>query len=163
MLNARNVTKRFGELTALSHVNLSLKKGEIYALIGPNGSGKTTLVKIIAGLLPATGGSIKIDKFDIASSPVEAKSLMGYIPDDPRVWSMMTGEEYLRFAGTLWGMGKQQIDKELPELLSLFKLYDIKDYYFEDYSRGNKQKFSILGSLIHSPRPLEWICWVKAF
>lgn len=154
MLKIHNLTKTFGDLVAVQRVSFELKPGEIFALIGPNGSGKTTIVKIISGLLRPTEGTVSIEGYDVVQQPVEAKGVIGYIPDEPAIWPSMTGEEFLHFTGALYGIPEKERMEKIPELLSIFNLKGIEKRYFEDYSRGNKQKFVILGALLHKPKLL---------
>ncbi len=154
MLVVEGLTKKFGGVVALENVSLSLKAGEIFALIGPNGSGKTTLIKCIAGLLHPHTGTIRVDRVPLAEEPVRAKSKMGYIPDDPVIWPGMTGLEFLSMVGSLYGIPRKTSAKRIPELLALFRLEDMAYQYFDDYSRGNRQKFSILAALLHQPKLL---------
>jgi ABC-2 type transport system ATP-binding protein len=150
-LNIKNFTKTFGDIKAVQNLNLTIKKGEIFSLIGPNGSGKTTIIKSIAGLLRPTAGQIKINGLDTISRPEETKSIIGYIPDNPEIWSYITGEEFLYMIGAFYGMSKQKTADRIPALLRIFALNGIEKHYFQDYSRGNKQKFTILAALLHSP------------
>jgi len=154
MLEIKNLTKTFDELKAVDDVSVTIKKGEIFSLIGPNGSGKTTIIKVIAGLLQPTGGEVVVYGSNISEDPVKSKSQIGYIPDEPTVWSSMTGEEFLHFTGALFGISNEERAKKISELLSLFKLEGIEKNYFENYSRGNKQKFTIIAALLHSPQIL---------
>ena len=154
MLEIKNLTKTFDELKAVDDVSVTIKKGEIFSLIGPNGSGKTTIIKVIAGLLQPTGGEVVVYGSNISEDPIKSKSQIGYIPDEPTVWSSMTGEEFLHFTGALFGISNEARAKKISELLSLFKLEGIEKNYFENYSRGNKQKFTIIAALLHSPKIL---------
>lgn len=154
MLEIKNLTKTFDELKAVDDVSVTIKKGEIFSLIGPNGSGKTTIIKVIAGLLQPTEGEVVVYGSNISEDPIKSKSQIGYIPDEPTVWSSMTGEEFLHFTGALFGISNEARAKKISELLSLFKLEGIEKNYFENYSRGNKQKFTIIAALLHSPKIL---------
>jgi ABC-2 type transport system ATP-binding protein len=154
MLQIQNLTKKFGNKIALDNVSFSLGAGEVFCLIGPNGSGKTTLVKNVGGLLQPTAGSVSVGGFDAVKNPEEAKSLIGYIPDEPTVWSSITGGEFLQIVGALYGVSPKEQQERVPHLLALFGLQGIEDDYFEDYSRGNKQKFSILAAFLHRPKLL---------
>src|SRR3989344_5810505 len=154
MLTVSNLAKRFWSVTAVSGVTFEIKSGEIFSLIGPNGSGKTTIVKTIAGLLCPDGGAISIGGYDTSAHPLEAKARVGYIPDDPVVWPSMTGREFLHFVGALFGVRESVRTRRIPNLLRTFGLSGIEDNSFEDYSRGNKQKFSILAALLHEPKLL---------
>jgi len=154
VLSVEALTKKFGDTTAVNNISLSLASGEVYALIGPNGSGKTTLVKTIAGLLRPNHGKIMVDGVDIVLEPARAKAALGYIPDEPSAWSGMTGEEFLHFIGAIWGVPEAARKNRVKELLAAFHLAGIEKGYFEDYSRGNKQKFTIMAGLLHQPKLL---------
>jgi ABC-2 type transport system ATP-binding protein len=152
MLKIINLSKKFADFTAVNQVSLSIGSGEFFALIGPNGSGKTTIIKSILGLLKPSSGEILVDGQNIEEYPLPTKAKMAYIPDDPKIWSYITGEEFLYFSGALYGMPKEDVAKKIPALLSHFKLEGIEKKYFESYSRGNKQKFTILAALLHEPQ-----------
>ncbi len=154
MLQTQNLSKNFGNLQAVNNFSLSLKPGELFSLIGPNGSGKTTIIKIIVGLLKSTSGTVLINKHNIDKEPEVAKSLIGYIPDEPDVWNYITGEEFLYIVGQLYNMKKEDIFKIMPELLKKYELEGIEKDYYQNYSRGNKQKFAILAALLHQPKIL---------
>lgn len=154
MLKIKNVSKKFGNKRALAKTNFEIKSGEVFSLIGPNGSGKTTLVKMISGLLRPTDGQILINGFDIVKKPQKAKSQIGYIPDEPNIWSKITAEEFLHFVGALFEMDSKSRSKKIKKCLKIFDLEGIEKNYFEDLSRGNKQKFSILAALLHEPKLL---------
>lgn len=154
MLQVKNLTKHFGNNKAVSNVSFDIKEGEIFTLIGPNSSGKTTIIKSIIGLLLPNGGSIIVDNHDVTNNPVMAKAQIGYIPDEPSIWSYMTGEEFLHFTQALFGIEVKERVKNLPRMLEIFHLAGIEKQYFEEYSRGNKQKFSIIAALSHQPKLL---------
>lgn len=151
MIEIKNLTKKFGDFTAVESINLKLEEGELFSIIGPNGSGKTTIIKNILGLLHPTEGDILIDRISVKKKPKITKSKIGYIPDEPKIWSHITGEEFLRFSGSLYGVSEKDIEERIPKLLSKFDLEGIEKRYFENYSRGNKQKFTILAALLHKP------------
>jgi len=148
------LVKKFGEKIAVNDVSLSVEAGKVYALIGPNGSGKTTLVKNVVGLLRPTSGAITVDGVDVSKDPVAAKAKLGYVPDEPSVWAGMTGEEFLHFMGALFEVPQATRNERIAALLNRFHLSGIEKGYFEDYSRGNKQKFTIMAALLHEPKLL---------
>jgi ABC-2 type transport system ATP-binding protein len=154
MLNISNLVKVFGEKRAVDNVSFSIDKGEIFALIGPNGSGKTTIIKSIVGLLAPTSGSIVVDNHSITAEPEAAKSVIGYVPDEPTVWDRMTGEELLHFTGALFGVPESERTSRIGGLMQEFDLNDLREEYFGSFSRGNKQKFAILSALLHRPKLL---------
>jgi len=152
MLKINNLSKQFGGLKAVDNVSLEIKAGSFFSLIGPNGSGKTTMIKNILGLLKPSAGHILVDNIDINKEAVKAKFKMAYVPDEPLVWSHITGEEFLYFIGSLYNLKPLEVEKEIPKLLAHFNLQGIEKKYFSSYSRGNKQKFSILAALLHKPK-----------
>ncbi len=154
MFTFANVTKKFGDHVAVDNVSLSIQAGEIFTLIGPNGSGKTTIIKMIAGLLRPDQGMISIENFDVVKQPIEAKSHIGYIPDEPMVWGQMTGEEFLHFSGALYGMPGQVRVEKIKQWLVTFHLEGLEQGLFASYSRGNRQKFSIIAAMMHAPKLL---------
>lgn len=151
MLRINHLTKTFGSLKALDRVSMAVNPGELYALIGPNGSGKTTLIKIVAGLLRPTHGEVYVAGASVVKNPLKTKSAIGYIPDEPEIWPGMTGEEFLHFVGALYGMEESARVRRVKDLLPVFSLEGIERGFFEDYSRGNRQKFSIMAALMHDP------------
>lgn len=154
MLTVHNLTKTFGNKKAVNNVSFTIKEGEIFSLIGPNSSGKTTIVKTIVGLLAPTHGSVTVGGYDVVAYPEKAKALIGYIPDEPSIWPHMTGEEFLYFTQALFGIDETTRKEKLPELLKTLKLSGLEQQYFEEYSRGNKQKFSITAAFSHHPQLL---------
>lgn len=154
MITLDHVTRRFGDKVAVSDVSLSVAPGEIFSLIGANGSGKTTIIKMIAGILRPDGGSITVGGQDTVANPIETKAKIGYIPDEPAAWPGMTGEEFLHFVGALYSVPEEIRRKKIAELLPLFRLDGSETDFFDGYSRGNKQKFSILAALLHEPKVL---------
>lgn len=152
MIKILNLTKKFGEILAVDNLNLQVKKGEIFGFIGPNGAGKTTTVKMMVGILPPTEGKVEIAGKDIQEKPLEAKKIIGYIPDDPFVYSQMTGREFLHFVAQIFKVEKK--DEKIKQLLKIYPIENMVDGYFQDFSRGTKQKLSILAALLHQPQIL---------
>ncbi len=150
-LELRSVQKKFGRLAAVDDLSLAIEPGEIYGLIGPNGSGKTTTIKMIVGLYRPTKGTIKVGGVDAVRSPTKAKRLIGYVPDDPAAYDRLTGREFLEFVGQLFGMDRARRDRRADELIARYGLEKTSAGYFGQYSRGNKQKFSIMAALLHEP------------
>jgi ABC-2 type transport system ATP-binding protein len=152
MLRLRGVTKRYGRFTAVSKLDLDVPRGEIFGFLGPNGAGKTTTIRMVAGVLTPTEGSIVVDGDDLAERPGDAKSHVGYIPDRPYLYEKLSGGEFLRFVGGLWGKDGPEIEARAERLLELFQLTPWKDELIESYSHGMRQKLLISSALIHQPR-----------
>jgi ABC-2 type transport system ATP-binding protein len=145
------LTKRYGKFTAVDGIDLQVPRGELFGLLGPNGAGKTTSLRMIAGILRPTSGTVTIGGIDIQARPLEAKSRLGYIPDRPFVYDKLTGGEFLRFAAALYGMQGAVVERRIDELTALFELAQWKDELTETYSHGMRQKLIIAGALVHRP------------
>jgi len=154
MIELKGVSKKFQDKTVIHNLNLDIKDGEFYALIGANGAGKSTLIKLLSGLLQPTQGEIILDGVNMADEPKEAKSLIGYIPDEPTIWDGMTGFEFLNFVGSLYNIPAQKRKKDIQKLLKIYSLEGTEHQLYQDYSRGFRQKYSILAALLHSPKIL---------
>jgi ABC-2 type transport system ATP-binding protein len=145
------LTKRYGKFTAVDGLDLDVQRGELFGLLGPNGAGKTTSLRMIAGILRPTSGTVTVGGIDIQARPLEAKARLGYIPDRPFVYDKLTGREFLRFAAALYGQQGTAIERRIDDLLDLFELAPWKDELTEAYSHGMRQKLIICGSLVHRP------------
>jgi len=154
MLKIKNLSKNFGSTKAVSGLSLKVEPGEIYGFIGPNGAGKTTTIKNIVGLLKPTKGTIEINGIDNQKFPQKTKALIGYIPDEPFVYEKLTGREFLHLIGELFGIDEKTRKQRIDELIEIFPIKEIIDGYFGSYSRGNKQKVTILAALLHNPKLL---------
>jgi len=153
-IEASDLIKNFGNLIAVNKLNLKVKRGEIFGFLGPNGAGKTTTIKLMTGLLKPTSGTVRIMGIDIQENPIEAKKFIGLIPEEPQIYEKLTGKEFLRFMGNLFGMNKKEIEQKIKELLKIFNLTKRGDELIQSYSHGMKQKIAIAGALIHSPKVL---------
>jgi ABC-2 type transport system ATP-binding protein len=145
------LTKRYGKFTAVDGIDLDVPRGELFGLLGPNGAGKTTSIRMIAGILRPTSGTVTLGGIDIQARPLEAKARLGYIPDRPFVYDKLTGGEFLRFAAALYGMQGPPVERRIDELLALFELAPWKGELTETYSHGMRQKLIIAGALVHRP------------
>jgi ABC-2 type transport system ATP-binding protein len=145
------LVQRYGKFTAVDGLDLVIPPGELFGLLGPNGAGKTTTIRMIAGILRPTSGSVLVGGTDIQAHPLEAKARLGYIPDRPFVYDKLTGGEFLRFAAALYGMQGAAVERRMDELLELFELAEWKNELTEAYSHGMRQKLIIAGALVHRP------------
>lgn len=150
-LELHSVTKSFGDTVAVSHLSLAIRHGEIFGLIGPNGAGKTTTIKMICGLYRPTKGSIRVSGFDIAKDPTKAKWHLGYVPDEPTAYDRLTGREFLEFVGELYGMDRHERDERIEMFLGRYELERLADGRFGQYSRGTRQKISLIAGMLHQP------------
>jgi len=155
MIQIEHVTRRFGDTVAVNDLSLDLQPGELFTLLGPNGAGKTTTIKMIAGLLRPTAGRVVVCGFDVLRQPLEAKSLLAYIPDEPFLYDKLSGREFLHFVADLYGIGNGR-DREtrIEELVRLFGMTDYLDDLTETYSHGMKQRVVLASALLHRPRVL---------
>ncbi len=151
MIRLTKLTKRYGKFTAVDGIDLEIRKGELFGFLGPNGAGKTTTMRMIAGILQPTSGTIEIAGDDLAADPLKAKQRLGFIPDRPYVYDKLTGAEFLRFVAALYGQDGEAVERRMEELLDLFELLPWKDELVESYSHGMRQKLIISSALLHRP------------
>jgi ABC-2 type transport system ATP-binding protein len=154
LLETRDLTRTFGDFVAVDGVSITLMPGEIVAFLGPNGAGKTTTLKMITGLLQPTRGSIRVNGYDLASQPIEAKAQFGYVPDSPDLYEKLTAVEYLRFMGQLYRVPRDLVEKRIRDFLAMFGLTDSAGGRLEGFSHGMQQKVAVSGALIHEPKLL---------
>ena len=151
MIRLKDLTKRYGKFTAVDGISLEVARGELFGLLGPNGAGKTTTMRMIAGILQPTSGSILVGGVDMLARPKDAKARVGFIPDRPFVYDKLTGGEFLRFAAALYGQDGPPVERRIDELLEIFDLGAWKHELTEAYSHGMRQKLIICGALVHRP------------
>ena len=155
MIEAHGLTKMFSEFIAVDNLSFQVKPGEIYGLLGPNGSGKSTTMRMLLGLLKPTEGTAKIMGFDIKEEIVDAKRVMGYVPEEPVLPERLTGWEYANYVSDIWRIPRgADREEELDELLNLLDIKDASDDIIETYSKGMSRKISLVAALIHQPKVL---------
>lgn len=154
VISIRNVKKSFGEVTAVNNLSLSVRRGEVYALIGENGAGKTTLIKLIVGLLTPDAGQVSLNGIDYKDDPEMVKQQFGYLPDDPSAYEYLTGYEFMEFTARLRNMEDGYFDKRLKELERMFPITNVLSQQIGNYSRGSKQKVAFLAMLLSEPEIL---------
>ncbi len=147
----KNLKKKFSNVWAVKNLNLELNPGEIFVLLGPNGAGKTTTLKLIAGLLHLTDGEIYIKEIDIKKEPIKAKSLIGYIPDEPFIYNKLTGREFINFIAGIYKIKRENYEKKMEDLFKKFEIGDWIDEFSESYSHGMKQKVIMCQLFLHNP------------
>jgi ABC-2 type transport system ATP-binding protein len=151
MIRLTNLTKRYGSFTAVNGINLEVPRGELFGFLGPNGAGKTTTMRMIAGILRPSGGSVEVGGIDVVANPVAAKSTLGYIPDRPFIYEKLTGAEFLKFVAGLYNQEGPDVERRAHELLALFDLEEWRDEMVESYSHGMRQKLIISSAFVHRP------------
>ncbi len=152
-VDLRDVSKAFKDSVALDGLTLSVPPGSIYGFLGPNGAGKTTTLRILAGLARADAGVVRILGSDVAGGGADARSLIGFLPDVPAFYKWMTAPEYLRFAGSLFGLSGGELDDRVAAMLELAGLTGVRTRV-GGFSRGMKQRLGVAQALIHGPRVL---------
>ncbi len=154
MLRIEHLTKRYGEKKAVDDLSLHIAAGEIYGFIGHNGAGKTTTLKACAGILKFEEGEIYIDGKSVKADPLACKKQLAYVPDNPDLYSFMTGVQYLNFIADIFGVSaalrKERMEKYATELEILSDLAAP----ISTYSHGMKQKLAVISALIHTPKLL---------
>ncbi len=151
MITTKGLTKKYGDLVAVDNLDLEVREGEIFGFLGPNGAGKTTTIKMIVGMLQPTAGEIFIGGIDAIKNPLEAKAILGYIPDRPYLYEKLTAKEFLRFIGGLYSVPAEEIESFGNDLLKLFELEDWAGDLIENFSHGMKQRLIMCAALLHRP------------
>lgn len=154
MLEIKNLTKKYGEKVAVDDLTLTVQTGQICAFIGHNGAGKTTTLKAIAGILNFEQGEIKIDGIDVKQSPLEAKRILAYLPDNPDLYDYLTGLEYLNFIANIFKLSADERKAKIETYAKRIGIFDALQNQISTYSHGMKQKLALVSALIHSPRLL---------
>lgn len=149
-----NLSKRYGEFTAVNGISFSIRRGEIFGFLGPNGAGKTTTINMMIGLARPSGGSIVINGLDAVKYRKKAQSLMGIVPDESNLYDEMDGFDNLCFCGALYGMRKAAREKRARELIEQFDLSKAGGRPFKAYSKGMRRKLTIAAAIMHKPEIL---------
>lgn len=152
MLVAESLTKHYGALTALRDVSFQARPGEVLGLLGPNGSGKSTTVKILTGLLRPSAGDVTLNGIDIFADLPKYKAKIGYVPEEPHLYSYLTGAEYLRLVGRLRNIDEGALNAKIDRFLQLLDIYDDRYQTLSSYSKGMRQKILISAAVLHNPQ-----------
>ena len=151
---ATGLAKWFGKKVAVSNVTLQVREGEFFGFLGPNGAGKSTTIKMLCGLMRPDSGQIQIAGIDLHADPLRVKRLIGVLPEETNLYERLTGEEYLLFAGQMYGLSKKEASDRAASLLELMELTDSRKKMIVDYSMGMRKKVALAAALIHRPRVL---------
>jgi ABC-2 type transport system ATP-binding protein len=154
MLQARDLTKRYGGLLALDRVSFDLHPGEIVGYLGPNGSGKSTTVNLVVGLLEPSRGSLALGGIPAADDPIAYRRQIGYVPEEPTLYAHLTAGEYLMLVGRLRRLPARTLETRIPELLRLLQLHDSRYTSMTAFSKGMRQRVLVAAALLHDPRLL---------
>ncbi len=152
MIEVKNLVKDYGKHHAVKDISFSVPDGQIVGLLGPNGAGKSTTMNIMTGYISATSGEVKIGGYDILEQPLQAKKLIGYLPEIPPLYEDMTVEEYLNFICDLKGIRKKtEKESSINEVTEAVKISDMKKRLIKNLSKGYKQRVGLAQALIGNP------------
>lgn len=154
MIETFNLTKCFGELCAVDSLMLRVDSGEIFGFLGPNGAGKTTTINMLTGLLRPTSGTATLAGFDIQTQSLQAKAILGLMPDTPQLYEALSGRQFVRMIADLYEVPPQQAENEMGTLLEQLELVDAADEQIKGYSYGMQKKILLISILIHHPKIL---------
>ncbi len=152
MVEIRQLVKRYGDFTAVDHVDLRVERGEIFGFLGPNGAGKTTTMKVLAGLIKPNSGEAFVDGLNVFTDTLEVKRRIGYIPDRPFIYDKLSGREFLNFIAGLYDLDPSETATRIDVLLELFELTRFGDNLVESYSHGMKQRLTMAAAFLHRPK-----------
>jgi ABC-2 type transport system ATP-binding protein len=151
MIAVHDLVKQYGPFRAVDGISLEVPAGEIHGFLGLNGAGKTTTLRMIAGLLKPTSGSVVVNGFDLDANPEGAKASLGFIPDRPFIYDKLTAREFLRFHAGLYGLEGADVERRAHDMLELFELTGREDDLVESYSHGMKQRLVMCAAFLHRP------------
>jgi len=150
----RGLTKVFRGRPAVDHVSFRVARGRFFGFLGPNGAGKSTTIKMLTGLLRPTEGDITIEGHALEPELLTVKGLIGVLPEELPLYERLTGEEYLLFAGRMYGLSREEARRRTDELLAFLSLEEERGKLIVDYSQGMRKKTALAAALIHNPRVL---------
>jgi ABC-2 type transport system ATP-binding protein len=150
-IKINDLTKKFEDTIAIDHIDLNIKKGELFGLLGPNGAGKTTIINVLCGLLKPTSGTVEVVGFSVQKNPESVKEIIGLCPQDTAVYPFLTGRENIELFGKLHSMQRQQLKKKVDELLEKLGLTQDAKKRLGKYSGGMKRRINLIMALVHNP------------
>ena len=153
-IRTEQLTRRFGSLTAVDSVDLRVNAGQFFGFLGPNGAGKSTTIKMLTGLLAPTSGRMELLGLDFQNNLIGVKRQIGVVPEGMGLFERLTGREYLRFVGRMYGLDRATTEKRTDELLDFMQLADREKSLIVDYSHGMQKKIALAAAVIHRPRIL---------
>ena len=151
MIEFDHVTRTYGPKPAVTDLSLSIPRGELFALLGPNGAGKTTTIKMLVGLLRPSRGAVRICGYDLTKEARSAHLHTGYVPDEPTLYDMLSGREFLWFIADMFGMPRHMATQKIGREIEHFELAEFADDLTESYSLGMKQRLVFAAALLHDP------------
>ncbi|HEV2288643.1 MAG TPA: ABC transporter ATP-binding protein [Candidatus Acidoferrales bacterium] len=151
MIEVQDLTKSFGNKTAVDHISFTVNKGEILGFLGPNGAGKTTTMRVLTGYLPATTGTAKIGGFDVFDDSMEVRRRIGYLPETPPLYSDMTVISYLDFVARIKNVAAEKRAQSVESAMAMTNISDKRDELIKRLSRGYKQRVGLAQAIVHDP------------
>lgn len=151
MIEVQDVTKRFGNLTAIDRISFSVEQGEILAFLGPNGAGKTTTIRILTCFTPASEGVVHVAGFDCFEHSLEVKKHIGYLPEHPPLYHELTVSEYLTFVGRMKGLHLESLRHRMDVVVEQIGLGEVRHRLIANLSRGFRQRVGLAQALLHDP------------
>ncbi len=152
MIEVRNLTRKYGDYTAVNSISFKIEDGRIYGFLGPNGAGKSTTMNIITGCLAATSGDVLVNGLDIFEEPVKAKKCIGYLPEIPPLYPDMTPLEFLKFVGRAKGMKKTELSEAINVVMEKTGISDVSNKLIKNLSKGYKQRVGIAQAILGNPQ-----------
>jgi len=146
------ISKKYGISLAIDRLNLLIPAGEMFGFLGPNGAGKTTAMKLAAGLVRPSGGQVKICGYDVEKQPLQAKQLIGYVPDSPYIYESLTGREFLHYCAGLYRLSNAETIKQVERVCADFGINNWVDQRAGEYSHGMKQRIVMASAFLHYPK-----------
>lgn len=154
MIEVKNLVKSYGNHLAVDDLSFTVEKGQILGFLGPNGAGKSTTMNIITGYISATSGSVTIDGYDVFEDPIEAKKMIGYLPEIPPLYLDMSVIEYLEFIAELKSVKKNERAKMILDIMKMTKVDDVSNRLIKHLSKGYKQRVGLAGAIVGYPEVL---------
>lgn len=151
MIEVKNLVKKYGNHTAVDHLNFTIEEGHVYGFLGPNGAGKSTTMNIMTGYLGATEGEVLINGHDILKEPEEAKKQIGYLPELPPLYMEMTVREYLEFVAELKGIAKNKREESINEVEKMVKIWEVENRLIRNLSKGYRQRVGLAQAVLGYP------------
>ena len=152
MIEIEDLTMNYGDLRALDGLNLTIKPGELFAFLGPNGAGKTTAMKLLTGLMKPDSGRVRLCGHDVQLESLQAKSLLGYVPDVAVFYEKLTPLEFMDFIAELFEMYPPHAEAQTDALFTKFALHEYSRQRIENLSHGTRQRLAIASALLHDPK-----------
>ncbi len=152
MIEVKNLVKRYGAKEVVRGISFEVHDGEIYGLLGPNGSGKSTTLKILAGVLPLTSGNVLLNGIDVMNNPIEAKKIVGFVPETPALYESLTPAELFSLIGSIRGIEEATLNSRVSRFVEAFEIEKYMNQFIGTLSFGTKQKVSLIAAFLHDPQ-----------